>query len=153
MKALYLRLDQARWLENGAERAENSEAELVRQAIERLMAGQPAVFRDEAFPPQGQPLTESMEPGARFPPSEDVLKRIRLEGHQIKWIKTEARRLEVTQKELFRHVIDRFMAGPPATLTSNPRSLWRRRDWLYTVSASESLERKWERYRAEQVNS
>jgi transposase-like protein len=153
IKVLELSLDPARWLEQEAERIGISEAELIRQAIERFISGPPAVLREERFLPERQSVAEYLERGVRLPPSEDVVKRVRVDGHQVLWLRAESRRLGIAQKELLRQAVDRFRSGPPAKLPSNPRSLWRRRDWLYTITASRSLEMEWERYRAEHANS
>lgn len=153
IRVLHLGLDQARWLEQEAERIGISEAELVRQAIERFMSGPAAVLREERFLPERQSVAEYPERGIRWPPREYVVKRVSVDGHQVLWLRAESRRLGIAQKEVLRQAVDRFRSGPPAKLPSDPCSLWRRRDWLYTVTASRSLEMEWERYRAEQVDS
>lgn len=145
-----LGLDQARWLEEEAERIGIAEAELIRQAIERLRAGPPAEIRWEDLRPPRRPVAEYLQQGVGYPPREDVLKLIRLEGRAVRWLRAESRRLGVSHRSLLRQAVERLQAGPPAQLPSNRSSLWRRRDWLYTVTASESLEREWERYRLRQ---
>lgn len=150
-KAVPLSLAQARWLEEEAERTGIAEAELIRQAIERLMAGPPVEFRPERYGLKRQSLAEYLQLGA--PPSTEVLKTFKLELPQILWLRAESKRLGVSHKELLCQAVERFQSGPPAKLPSDPRFLWRRKDWLYTVTASQSLEMEWERYRARQANS
>ena len=152
-KAVPLSLAQARWLEEEAERTGIAEAELIRQAIKRLMAGPPAEFRPERYGLKRPPLAEYLKRGDWPPPSEDVLKTFKLDLPQILWLREESKRLGVSHKELLCQAVERFQSGPPAELPSDPRFLWRRKDWLYTVTASQSLERKWERYRARQANA
>ena len=120
------------------------------QARWRLMAGPPAVFQEDQFGVQ-QPVAGYLQRGAGWPPCKDVLKLVRVEPTQILWLRAESRRLGVSQRRLLRQAVDRFQSGPPAKLPSDRRSLWRRKDWRYKVTASHSLEREWERYRARQA--
>lgn len=149
MKVVSLGLDQARWLEGEAERSGIAEAELIRQAIERMMADPLAEDWEQQFDLWFD--AEYLERGVRLPPGEDVLKRVRLEQRQAIWLDT--RRLGHSHRERLRQALERLQSGPPAKLPSDLRSLWKRRDWLYTVGASVSQALRWERYRARQRDS
>jgi len=153
LKMMLLSLDQGRWLEKEAERTGIAEAELIRQAIERLQAGPPAEFPWEQLGQRRRPFAYWLQQGIDWPPREDVQKLVRIERRMLRWLNQESRRLGVSHRELLCEAIKRFQAGPPARLPSNRSSLWRRKDWLYTVTASESLARKWERYRLRQLDS
>jgi hypothetical protein len=152
LKMMRLGIDQARWIEKEADRLGIAESELIRQAIERLRRGPPAVFRWEALRPRRPPGEYYRQKGIGYPPREDVHKLVRLERRAVRWIRAESKTIGVSHRDLIRQAIERLQAGPPAELPSSRCSLWRRRDWLYTMTASESLEREWERYRLREAS-
>jgi hypothetical protein len=142
-------IEQGFWLEQEAERLDICQAELIRQAIERLRAGPPAQFRWERYERAPYWRLEDYVAGRiGLYCRRGVLKAATLSQEQAHWIEQESHRVAISQVELIRQAIERLQAGPPAQRPADPRLWLRRMDWLHTTSASTSaVARQNRRYR------